>query len=212
LLGLLVAGPLVRGALALLRALWRRARALWDGVRFRLERAWRVEAARMIDALPLFEDLPVDLLSDLAGRVRLRAAARGQPVVRQGDRPDAFYVVRRGTLQVVEEDPDAGTERILRTLGRGDSFGELGLLQGAPRAATVRAIEEVQLYEVGKGTFDELLADAARAPRFGPHAPGRRGAPGARPVRRPLRGPDRRAPPARHLGQRAAGPVDHPTG
>jgi CRP-like cAMP-binding protein/Zn-dependent protease len=168
LLGLLVAGPLVRGALALFRALWRRARALWDGVRFRLERAWRVEAARMIDALPLFEDLPVDLLSDLAGRVRLRAAARGQPVVRQGDRPEAFYVVRRGTLQVVEEDPDAGTERVLRTLGRGDSFGELGLLQGAPRAATVRALEEAQLYEVGKGTFDELLADAARAPRFAP--------------------------------------------
>jgi len=167
-LGLLVAGPLVRGAVTLIRALWRRARALWAGVRFRVERAWRVEAARMIDALPLFEDLPVDLLSDLAGRVRLRAAARGQPVVRQGDRPDAFYVVRRGTLQVVEEDPDAGEERVLRTLGRGDSFGELGLLQGAPRAATVRALEESQLFEVDKGTFDELLADAARAPRFAP--------------------------------------------
>jgi CRP-like cAMP-binding protein len=89
-------------------------------------------------------------------------------VVRQGDRPDAFYVVRRGTLQVVEEDPDAGEERVLRTLGRGDSFGELGLLQGAPRAATVRALEESQLFEVDKGTFDELLADAARAPRFAP--------------------------------------------
>jgi CRP-like cAMP-binding protein len=168
LLGLLVAGPLVRGALALARSLWRRGRALWDAARFRLERSWRIEAARMIDALPLFEDLPADLLSDLAGRVRLRTAAPGQPVIRQGDRPDSFYVVRRGTLQVVEEDAESGEERALRTLGRGDSFGELGLLQGAPRAATVRALEECQLFEVNKGTFDELLANAARAPRFAP--------------------------------------------
>jgi CRP-like cAMP-binding protein len=168
LLGLVVAGPLVRGALALARSLWRRARGLWDSVRFRLERSWRVEAARMIDTLPLFEDLPADLLGDLAGRVRLRLMAPGQPVIRQGDRPDAFYVVRRGTLQVVEEDPDSGEERVLRTLGRGDSFGELGLLQGAPRAATIRALEEAQLFEVDKGTFDELLADSARAPHFAP--------------------------------------------
>jgi CRP-like cAMP-binding protein len=168
LLGLLVAGPLVRGAIALAVSLLRRARALWQQVRFRLEREWRVEAAQLIDALPLFEDLPVDMLSDLAGRVRLRAVARGQPVVRQGERPDAFYVIRRGTLQVVEEDPEAGTDRALRTLGRGDSFGELGLLQGAPRAATVRALDEAELFEVDKGTFDELLADAARAPKFAP--------------------------------------------
>jgi cAMP-dependent protein kinase regulator len=167
-LGLLVAGPLVRWALALIRALWRRGRAQWDAIRFRLEREWRIEAARMIDTLPLFEDLPADVLSDLAGRVRLRAVAPGQPVFRQGDRPDAFYVVRRGALQVVEEDADTGEERVLRTLGRGDSFGELGLLQGAPRAATIRALEESQLFEVDKGTFDELLADAARAPQFAP--------------------------------------------
>jgi CRP-like cAMP-binding protein/Zn-dependent protease len=168
LLGLVVAGPLVRGALALVRALWRRLRALWEGLRFRLERAWRIEAARMIDALPLFEDLPEELLGDLAGRVRLRGFAPGQPVIRQGDRPDAFYVVRRGALHVLEEDADTGDERVLRTLGPGDSFGELGLLEGAPRAATVRAIDEPQLFEADKGTFDELLADAARAPRFAP--------------------------------------------
>jgi putative peptide zinc metalloprotease protein len=168
LLGLLVAGPLVRGAIALVRTLVRRGRSLLQHLRFQLEREWRVEAAELIDALPLFEDLPVDLLSELAGRVRLRSVAPGQPVVRQGDRPDAFYVVRRGALQVLEEDPDAGTERALRTLGRGDSFGELGLLEGAPRAATVRALDEAQVFEIDKGTFDELLADAARAPSFAP--------------------------------------------
>jgi cAMP-dependent protein kinase regulator len=89
-------------------------------------------------------------------------------VVRQGDRPEAFYVVRRGTLQAVEENPVTGDERILRVLGRGESFGELGLLEAQPRAATVRALEEAELFEIDKGTFDQLLADMAQVPDFAP--------------------------------------------
>jgi putative peptide zinc metalloprotease protein len=166
-LGLLVAGPIIRGALNLARSVGRRIRAAWRAVRFRLERSWRIEAASMIDRLPLFEDVPVDVLNDLAGRVRLRAVPAGAPVFRQGDRADAFYVVRRGTLQVLEEGP-GGEERVLSTAGPGESFGELGLLEQAPRAATVRAVEESELFEVSKGTFDQLLADMASVPEFAP--------------------------------------------
>jgi CRP-like cAMP-binding protein/Zn-dependent protease len=167
-LGVLVAGPIVRGGLALLRALGRRVLAVWRSIRFRAEQRWRVEAAELIDALPLFEEVPVEILNDLAGRVRLRSVGPGQPVIRQGDPPDAFYVVRGGVLEVVEGDPDTGIERVLRTLDRGESFGELGLLQGAPRAATVRGVSESEVFEVDKGTFDQLLAEMAEAPDFGP--------------------------------------------
>lgn len=167
-LGVLVAGPIVRGALALLRALGRRFLGVWRSIRFRVEQRWRVEAAELIDGLPLFEEVPVEILNDLAGRVRLRSVGPGQPVIRQGDPPDAFYVIREGVLEVVEEDPETGVERVLRTLDRGESFGELGLLQGAPRAATVRGVSEAEVFEVDKGTFDQLLAEMAEAPDFGP--------------------------------------------
>jgi putative peptide zinc metalloprotease protein len=165
---LLVIGPLVRGAIQLVRAIARRIRALANSVKFRLERGWRVEAATMIDALPLFEDVPADVLSDLAGRVRLRSIAKGQPVVRQGERAESFYVVRQGTFEIVEEDARTGNERVLRILGRGEAFGELGLLESAPRSATVRALEESQVYEIGKGAFEQLLADMAHVPEFQP--------------------------------------------
>lgn len=168
LLALLIAGPLLRGLVTLARVAVRRARATWRRILFRLEQTWRIEAAELIDALPMFEDLPVDVLNDLAGRVNLRTAARGQAVVRQGQRAETFYVVRRGTLQAIEEDPESGDERVLRTLGRGESFGELGLLEARPRAATVRALEEAELFEIDKGTFDELLADMAERPSFAP--------------------------------------------
>lgn len=163
-----VAGPLLRGAVQLLRSLGRRTRAIWRRARFRMETSWRVEAARLIDALPLFDDVPEEVLDDLAGRVRLRTLARGQAIFRQGERARAFYVIRRGVLQVLEEDPDTGAERPIRILGRGDSFGELGLVSNAPRAATVRALEESDLFEVDKGTFDRLLADTVDLPEFAP--------------------------------------------
>jgi CRP-like cAMP-binding protein len=162
-----LAGPILRALLNLGKTIVRRVGALIRAARFRVETSWRVEAARLIDELPAFDDLPEDVLSDLAGRVRLRILHPGEPVFRQGDRPDAFYVVRSGTVQIEDEDPDTGDTRILRTMGRGESFGELGLLGAQRRQATVRATAEVELFEVDKGTFDRLLAEEMRAPDFG---------------------------------------------
>jgi CRP-like cAMP-binding protein/Zn-dependent protease len=167
-LALFVIGPVIRGLIALLGTIARRIRAIVRRIRFRLETSWRVEAAELVDALPIFDDVPVDVLNEVAGRVRLRVLARNQAVFRQGDRPTAFYVVRSGVLEVVEEDPDSGKERQIRTLARGESFGELGLVTNAPRAATVRAIEDAELFEIDEGAFDRLLADMIRVPDFEP--------------------------------------------
>jgi CRP-like cAMP-binding protein/Zn-dependent protease len=167
-LGLFLTGPLLRGLIELIRSVGRKARALLARIRFRLETSWRVEAAQLIDGLPIFEDLPEEVLSDLAGGVRLRAFPAGKPVIRQGDRAQAFYVVRGGTLQVVEEDRATGDRRALRVLGRGESFGEIGLTQAAPRTATVEAIEDVQLFEIDRSAFERLLADMVHVPEFAP--------------------------------------------
>jgi CRP-like cAMP-binding protein/Zn-dependent protease len=167
LLGAFLAGPVIRGLLNLMRSLLRRIGGVIRAIRFRLETSWRIEAAELIDALPAFDDLPEDVLSDLAGRVRLRILRAGEPVFRQGDRPDAFYIVRRGTVQIEDEDPDTGDTRVLRTMTRGESFGEMGLLGAHRRQATVRAMDQVELFVVDKGTFDRLLAEDMRAPDFG---------------------------------------------
>jgi CRP-like cAMP-binding protein/Zn-dependent protease len=167
LLAAFLTGPVIRGLLNLIRLLVRRVGGLVRAVRFRLETTWRVEAAELIDELPAFDDLPEDVLSDLAGRVHLRILRAGEPVFRQGDQPDAFYVVRTGTVQIEDEDPETGDTRVLRTMARGESFGEMGLLGGHRRQATVRAVDEVELFSVDKGTFDRLLAEDMRAPDFG---------------------------------------------
>jgi CRP-like cAMP-binding protein len=161
-----VAGPLLRALVESLRAVAANVAAVWRRARFRSQRRWRVEAAELLDAQPAFDDLSVDVLSDLAGRVMLTRFGAGSSVVRQGERPDAYYVVRAGELDVIEEDGDA--ERVIRRLLRGDAFGELGLATGAPRRATVRAVTASQVFVIDKGTFDRLLADHIELPEFAP--------------------------------------------
>jgi CRP-like cAMP-binding protein/Zn-dependent protease len=167
-LAVFILGPIVRGLISALRAVARRIRAVWRKIRFRLELGWRVEAAALIDAIPAFRDLPVDVLNDLAGRVKLRTYGAGQAVFRQGDAADAFYVVRKGSVSVLEENPETKTERVLSTLTRGQSFGELALVKEASRAATVRAAEETELFEVDRPTFDRLLSEMIDVPDFAP--------------------------------------------
>jgi putative peptide zinc metalloprotease protein len=168
-LGLFILNPVIRAVIRGIAALGRRIRILGRQLRFRLQRRWRVEAARMIDALPLFDDVPEEVLNQVAGRVRLRSVRSGQTVFRQGERAEAFYVIRKGNLRVVEENPETGAEvRTLRVLGRGESFGEVGLAESAHRSATIRASGDAELFEVDKGTFDELLADRVHLPEFAP--------------------------------------------
>jgi CRP-like cAMP-binding protein/Zn-dependent protease len=167
-LGLFIAGPVLRGLIALARSVKKKVIGLLDKVRFRLQTRWRVEAAELLDRSAMFEDLPEDVLSDIAGRVNLKGYPAGKPVFRQGDRPDAFFIVRTGSLEVLEEDPETGKERVIRTLAPGDTFGELGLIDGAPRAATVRPTTDAQLFELDESTFDRLLVDMVHVPKFQP--------------------------------------------
>jgi CRP-like cAMP-binding protein/Zn-dependent protease len=167
-LALFLGGPAIRGMINIVRMLARRAKAIWAKVKFRLETSWRIEAAELIDALPVFDDLPGEVLSDLAGRVGLRTIRPGQVVFRQGDRADGFYVVRKGAVQIEDEHPETGDTRVLQIVSRGDAFGEMALLTTAPRQATARAVGEVELFLVDRGTFDRLLADSIHAPDFAP--------------------------------------------
>ncbi len=83
--------------------------------------------------------------------------AAGSYLFRAGDVSDALYVVLRGRLQVL--DGDGGRDDVVAELGRGQVVGELGVLLGAPRSATVRAVRDSSLVRVTKAEFHKT-ADA----------------------------------------------------
>ena len=76
----------------------------------------------------------------------LRRVGEGEVVLREGDGGTSFYVVASGRLAVSKRD-ERGEAVVLAQLGEGDFFGEMALLSGAPRAATVVAEEPCELLE-----------------------------------------------------------------
>jgi rhodanese-related sulfurtransferase len=78
------------------------------------------------------------------------------PIVKQGEPPLHFYVVVSGKLKVYRETHD-GIRTDLTELGPGDYFGEVALVTGKPRTASVESVEETVLLEIGKEEFDSVL-------------------------------------------------------
>lgn len=85
--------------------------------------------------------------------------AAGATIFRQGDPPDHFYVIQRGEVEVSLEQP-GGQGRTIARLGAGDHFGEIGVLQGVPRTATVRAATDTTVLALGRDAFNELVVEA----------------------------------------------------
>lgn len=81
----------------------------------------------------------------------------GDVIVRQGEVADSFYIITKGTVAVVLEQPDGGT-LLLDHLGCGQYFGEMGLLQHARRSATVRAVTDVEVMTLDHMAFAALMS------------------------------------------------------
>ncbi|MGE5405185.1 MAG: cyclic nucleotide-binding domain-containing protein, partial [Candidatus Saccharibacteria bacterium] len=79
-----------------------------------------------------------------------------QDIVKEGDVGDSFYIIRSGYADVFKK--SAGTKAVGQ-LGEGDFFGELALLTGYPRVATVRALEDTTVFRLDKKDFDDLIAN-----------------------------------------------------
>jgi MFS family permease len=105
---------------------------------------------------PIFAGLPAGRLEAAARRLVPTAAEPGEVLVREGDVADRFFLIDSGTVEVTKA-IDGGQER-LRALGPGEVFGEIGLLRGVPRTATVTATSPALLYALDADSFEELVA------------------------------------------------------
>ncbi|KAL8434192.1 hypothetical protein ACSSS7_003332 [Eimeria intestinalis] len=84
-------------------------------------------------------------------------------LIKQGADGDCLYIVEKGSLQCWRE--DGGKETMVKVVGPGDVFGELALLYNAPRAATVKSVEECRLWRLDRDTFNAIVKDAATKKR-----------------------------------------------
>ncbi len=110
-----------------------------------------------------FKGLEEHELREMAVLVQFQTYPPGHVLCHEGEYEDSFYVVVAGTVVVSKKMLDEAGQHILRTGGRGDLVGEMGLIQNAPRAATVRTLTECTLLEMGKRDFETILS---RSPRM----------------------------------------------
>jgi hypothetical protein len=101
----------------------------------------------LLRATPLFASLPPPPLESLARSLEPLLVPAGDDVVRQGDDGDRFFVIAGGEADVVS------SGHAVATLKRGDGFGEIALMYGVPRTATVTARSDLQLYALGREAF-----------------------------------------------------------
>ena len=96
------------------------------------------------------------IVQQVVDRVGWRRLEAGEVLFEQGDVADAAYFVVGGRVSV--HVVDDGEERLVAELGRGEVVGELGLLDRAPRSATVRAVRDTTLASFSAATFEDLVA------------------------------------------------------
>ncbi len=112
------------------------------------------EQARLLH-VPAFTGLQPGRLETAAQRATARSAADGEVVIRQGDQADRFYVILEGIFAVTQEAD--GTRKELRRMTSNEVFGEIGLLSGVPRTATVTAIGPGRLLALEGRDFLDLV-------------------------------------------------------
>lgn len=114
----------------------------------------RVKTLRRVE---LFKQMTDDELNKLAARLKYAPFAKGNVITRQGAPAQHWlFVIINGETEVYIEAPN-GEKRRLNVLTKGDFFGEMSLMTGAPRMASVIALTDVECYRLDKDAFEEII-------------------------------------------------------
>ncbi|MDY7036271.1 MAG: cyclic nucleotide-binding and patatin-like phospholipase domain-containing protein [Thermodesulfobacteriota bacterium] len=113
------------------------------------------ELIAFLGKIPLFSSIPKDQLPEIAKEFEPAFFQKGETILKEGDPGDSMYIIKSGSVSVHAK--NNGAEVFITSLHRGDFFGELALLTGSPRMATIRVILDVHLYRLKERGFEKFL-------------------------------------------------------
>lgn len=107
----------------------------------------------------IFRDLSDHDLESLSAHMSSRTYPAGVMILREGARGNAMFIIRSGEVEIKKKKPELGIDLTIAKLGAGDIFGEMALLTGAVRSATVTTIAPAELLVLKKRDFDALVLE-----------------------------------------------------
>jgi ATP-binding cassette subfamily B protein len=113
--------------------------------------------ARRLKAFPILESLDEEKLADLAPFFATETFQPGREIVRQNDPGDKFYIIARGQVEVWRTEEQSGHTKRVAVLQDGDFFGEITLITGFPRTATVRTSTVCTCISLERGQFNRMI-------------------------------------------------------
>lgn len=151
--------PIEQGTFAELQAAGGVFQAMWKkqaGFEISLDgRAGNISPERL-RAIPLFADVAEGTLATLSAEFASDHFDTEENVFQQGEPADRFHIIARGVVEVIKATDDG--EEVLAHLEDGDFFGEMAMLNDAPRNATVRAVTPTLTLSLNRAQFEALLA------------------------------------------------------
>jgi voltage-gated potassium channel len=111
--------------------------------------------ADVFDKIPIFEGASEAMIADFVIKLKPVIFTPNDYIIKKGERGDCLYFISRGQVEVINDD----TGDTIATLGVGAYFGEIALIDSAPRNATIRAREYCDLYSLDKVSFDEVIKE-----------------------------------------------------
>lgn len=111
----------------------------------------------LIENVPIFEGLKREDLEKIAAKANRQHFPKDSILVYEGQQPDSLYIIVSGKCKVYVSDEE-GRELTLNNMTPGDFFGELAIIDGSPRSATVEAMEKTTVLQITGRDFQEFLA------------------------------------------------------
>lgn len=108
-----------------------------------------------LTTIPLFSGLSREDIAKVLGKMEEERYEAGATIFRQGDKGDAFYLIQAGAVQVILE--GGGRSETVAVLGPREWFGEMALLSGEPRSATILTLKETTVWKLSREAWDELI-------------------------------------------------------
>jgi CRP-like cAMP-binding protein len=104
----------------------------------------------------IFKNVSDDVLAEVAVKASTRKLVIDEVLMRKGEKGDSLFLIHDGWVKIVTVD-SKGDELIINKCGPGETIGEMALLDGIPRSATVIALSDAEVLELKKDVFEEIL-------------------------------------------------------